>query len=197
MSLRRQSRSTGRTSGISSKASVAGQGESANHNDRSRRGKLSLTQREIIQVCATAVQHLGLSNSVGQIFGVIYVSPCPLAFAEVVDCLEISKGSVSQGLRFLRDIGAINQVSVPGDRRELFVPETELRRLISGVLQTRVREPLVAGARRLKEIERLLADSDEPNRKLLAQRLGSLRTWHRKALFVLPLIQGILGPARG
>jgi DNA-binding transcriptional regulator GbsR (MarR family) len=154
---------------------------------------MSVTQREIVQVFAEAVQRLGLPRSVGQIFGVIYGSPQPLAFADVVASLEISKGSVSQGLRFLRDVGAIKQVAVPGDRRERFVPETELRRLLGGMLQTRLRTPLELGARRLRAIQRRFAASDEPDRDFIEQRLASLQSWHRKAHFFLPLVQKFLG----
>jgi len=120
-----------------------------------------------------------------------------MAFSDVMMCQGLSKGSVSQGLRFLREVGAIKPVGIAGDRRGMYIPETELRRLLSGVLRKRVREPLESGAERLRMIERLLASSDEPDRKLLSRRLSGLRTWRRKALFVLPLIQGKLGPGKG
>jgi DNA-binding transcriptional regulator GbsR (MarR family) len=154
---------------------------------------LSPTQDEIVQVCADAVQPLGLSRSVGQIYGVIYCSPRPLAFADVVGALALSKGSVSQGLRFLRELGAIKRVAVPGEWREHFVPETELRRLMRGVLHTRLHGPLKSGAARLKTIERQLAANDEPDREFLARRLDSLQSWHRQTLFFLPLLQKFLG----
>ena len=160
---------------------------------RSGRRQLSPTQREIVLVCAEALQQFGLPKSVGQIFGVIYSSPLPLAFADVVTSLELSKGSVSQGLHFLRDLGAIKIVALPGDRRELFVPETELRQLMAGVVQTRLRAPLETGAQRLKAIQRRFAASDEPDREFLRQRLESLQAWHGKALFFLPLVQKFLG----
>ena len=165
----------------------------ADERRRTGRGRLSPTQREIVSVCAEAVQQLGLSNSVGQIFGVIYGSPRPLAFTDVLSSLELSKGSVSVGLRFLRDLGAIKVVEIPGDRRELFVAETELRRLMAGVVQTRLRAPLESGAQRLKAIQRRFATSDEPDREFLRQRIASLQAWHSKALFFLPLVQKFLG----
>jgi DNA-binding transcriptional regulator GbsR (MarR family) len=161
------------------------------------RRALSATQRQIVQVCELSVQQLGLSRSVGQIFGVIYCSPRPLAFGDVAGILDISKGSVSQGLRFLRELGAIKLVEVSGDRRELYAAEIELRSLIAEVLQTRLREPLESGSARLRALTKQLKASDEPDREFLNQRLASLQAWHRKALLILPLIQRILGPDRG
>ena len=160
-------------------------------------GRLSETQQEIVELCAAAVQQLGLSRSIGQIFGVIYCSPRPLAFADVVGILGISNGSASQGLRILRELGAIHLVEVVDDRREHFVAEVELRRLLAGMLATRVRKPLEAGTARLKTLQRRLDESSEPDAEFLRQRLDSLQTWHRKALLFLPLIQGVLGSGKG
>lgn len=154
---------------------------------------LSSTQREMIEICADTVQQLGLPRSVGQIYGVIYASPRPLAFADVVAYLGISNGSASQGLRFLRELGAVHTVAETESRRELFTPETELRRLLGGVLKHRFREPLEAGAARIKDIEARLGAEDDPHRAFLEQRLGSLRIWHSKALNFLPLLQAFLG----
>jgi len=161
------------------------------------RRRLSVTQQEIVQVCEAVVQQFGFPRSVGQIFGVLYGSPQPLAFADVAASLDISSGSVSQGLRFLREFGAIKVVSDPGDRRELFTAETELRRLLVGALQTRLRLPLESGAARLKVLKKQLRGSGEPDRAFLTQRIGSLQTWHRKALLILPLVQSSFGPDSG
>jgi DNA-binding transcriptional regulator GbsR (MarR family) len=119
-----------------------------------------------------------------------------MAFADVAANLELSNGSVSQGLRFLREFGAIKLVKVPGDRRELFAAETELRRLLVAALQTRLREPLESGSERLKAIKKRLRSSTEPDREFLSQRLDGLQSWHRKALLILPLVQRFLGSAR-
>jgi DNA-binding transcriptional regulator GbsR (MarR family) len=149
---------------------------------------------EIVALCADAVQQLGFSRSVGQIFGVIYGSPSPLTFADVVDLLEISNGSASQGLRFLRDLGAIRSVEIDGDRREHFIAETELRRLLGGLLRARLRAPLEAGASRLKALRRAVEEeASEGDAAFLRQRVESLAAWHRKALLFLPFIESAVG----
>ena len=160
-------------------------------------GALTPVRREIVELCADTVQQLGLPRSVGQIYGAIYSSPRPLAFADVVTLLDISNGSVSQGLRFLRELGAIRLVDDPEGRREVFVAETELRKLLGGVLQHRFQEPLEAGARRLDALEERLIGEEESDREFLEKRIGSMRAWHRKALHALPLLQLFLGRGSG
>ena len=156
-------------------------------------GALTPVRQEIVELCADTVQQLGLPRSVGQIYGAIYSSPRPLAFADVVTLLDISNGSVSQGLRFLRELGAIRLVDDPEGRREVFVAETELRKLLGGVLKHRFQEPLEAGACRLDALEERLIGEEESDREFLEKRIGSMRSWHRKALHALPLLQLFLG----
>lgn len=55
-----------------------------------------------------AVQVFGVPKSVGQIYGLLFASPEPLSFSDIVERLDISKGSASQGLQLLRSLGAIN-----------------------------------------------------------------------------------------
>src|SRR5208283_5100241 len=65
----------------------------------------------------------GLPPSVGRIYGLLYGSPTPLSFTDIVELLEISKGSASQGLQFLHSLGAVHVVENFGERREFFEPE--------------------------------------------------------------------------
>lgn len=69
--------------------------------------------------CATffseVVQVFGVPKSIGQIYGLLYASPEPLSFSDIVVRLKISKGSASQGLQLLRSLGAIN---VAGAKRK-------------------------------------------------------------------------------
>ena len=65
----------------------------------------------------------------------------------------------------------------------------------AGEIEERSRA-LEAAAQRTTELEARLAESAEPDREFLAQRIASLRTWHRKALRFLPLLQTFLGKGR-
>jgi predicted transcriptional regulator len=64
-------------------------------------------EQATVEFFTEAAEVLGLPKSVAMIYAVIFASPRPLSFAEVEDRLQLSKGSVSQGLRFLKQIGAI------------------------------------------------------------------------------------------
>lgn len=59
---------------------------------------------------------IGAPKSLASIYGIIFASPRPLSFAEVEERLHLSKGSVSQGLKVLREIGAIRVAPAGGGR---------------------------------------------------------------------------------
>lgn len=64
-------------------------------------------QAECVELFAEMVHIFGVPKSVGQIYGVLYASSKPLSFSDIVEQIDISKGSASQGLQLLRSLGAI------------------------------------------------------------------------------------------
>lgn len=64
-------------------------------------------ERQVVDFFVSAADLLGVPKSVASIYGIVFASPVPLSFAEIEARLDISKGSVSQGLRVLREVGAI------------------------------------------------------------------------------------------
>jgi HTH-type transcriptional regulator, glycine betaine synthesis regulator len=127
---------------------------------------LTSGEAEVISIFVQMAQTLGAPRSLGEIYGLLFATPRPLSFAEIAAQLTMSKGSVSQGLRFLRTIGAIQPVVVAGDRKEYYEPVVELRALVSGFLKERINPQLETwGARakalKIEDFERTPATSEE------------------------------------
>lgn len=149
-------------------------------------------ERECVALFSGFLHVLGVPNSIGAIYGLLFASPEPLCFADIVERLDMSKGSVSQGLAFLRQSGAVKVVEVAGDRREFFEPELGLRRLASGLIQKKI-QPLAqetkeAVARLKRHVETLNGTHND----FQLVRIEQLETWHRQLGRVLPVIQTIL-----
>jgi len=152
--------------------------------------ELSAFQAEVVGVFVGLGQAVGLPKSYGEIYGLLFASPHPLGFTEIQARLGLSKGSVSQGLRALREIGA---VVVAGDfpgRREGYAAATELRPLAAALLRGTLEPQLAHGTARLKVAAGLLGAEPLPSseRRALARRLDKLQGWHRKAGGLLPWI---------
>ena len=72
---------------------------------------------------------LGYPSHTGKFMDLLFCRDQALALDDVMELLKISKGSASQGLRALRQLGAVSSVFEPGDRKERFVAEIRLRKL--------------------------------------------------------------------
>jgi DNA-binding transcriptional regulator GbsR (MarR family) len=151
--------------------------------------------RECVKFFGEIVQIFGVPPSVGQIFGLLYASPEPLSFSDLVERLEISKGSASQGLQLLRNLGAVHAVENSEGRREYFEPELSLRQLVSGVLRERIAPMAAAGGDRLERL-RKLAEQDGQADDFCLDRVEQLETWRRRLRTVLPVLTTLLGPKR-
>lgn len=139
-----------------------------------------------------AAELLGVPKSVAAIYGIVFASPVPLSFAAIEARLDISKGSVSQGLRVLREVGALKEVSSAADKAELFEPDLEMRKLVGRFLENRLQKQLTAGGSRLQSLGKALPPGPEAETAELRRRLGSLQDWHSKARALLPLAKTFL-----
>lgn len=146
---------------------------------------------QVVDFFVDAAEMLGVPKSVAAIYGIVFASPNPLSFADIEERLNISKGSISQGLRVLREVGALKEVSEAADRVELFTPDIELRQLIARFLENRLQRQLEAGGCRLAALEKSIPGS-RTDASELKRRLISLSAWHRKAQALLPLARTVL-----
>lgn len=148
-------------------------------------------EKECVALFSSYLHVLGVPKSIGAIYGLLFASPEPLCFAQIVEKLEVSKGSVSQGLTFLRQSGAVKVVARPGDRREFFAPELALRRLASGLIQEKV-QPLAKETRTAVARLREQAAAAGTQKQFQLEQIKQLETWHRQLGRVLPVVQAIL-----
>ena len=153
--------------------------------------------RECVAFFAEIVQLFGIPKSVGEIYGLLYASPQPLGFAAIVERLEISKGSASQGLQLLRFLGAINEAEAKDGtaRGVAYEAELSLRQLVTGVLHQRLAPLASAGAQRLKRLKELAAQAPE-NTAFYLDRTKQLENWRKQFTTVTPLLTALLSPGK-
>ena len=148
----------------------------------------------VIELFVSAVKMLGIPKSVAEIYGLLFLSNSPMPLDVIVERLSISKGSVSQGLKLLRGLGGVKVIYVAGDRRDHYVAETELKKLVSGFIRGEVQPRLESGEsrlERLKEISQSLGENAETE-EFYRARVGKLRQWHQRSSELMPLIGGLL-----
>ena len=148
----------------------------------------------VIDLFLNAANSFGLPKSYGQIYGLLFCRDQALSMDEVMDLLQISKGSASQGLRALRQLGAVSSTFAPGDRKERFVAEIRLRKLVSGFLREQADPHLEKGMSRLKQIEELLEGAGSKDSQIRGTRRHEILSgWHRQMSRLLPWVKMIVG----
>jgi HTH-type transcriptional regulator, glycine betaine synthesis regulator len=154
----------------------------------------------VVAFFVDAADMLGLPRSVAAIYGICFASSEPLCFADILGRLNLSQGSISQGLRILREVGGLkvsvnarattsNRPFLELKRRDYYEPDLGLRKLIAHFLQRRVAPQLSAGEERLRVIHRLMELHDD---SILCARVQALQSWHDKTRALLPLARSFL-----
>ena len=155
----------------------------------SRAAQAGSPEDSILHLCVKLCAILGLPKSVGLIYGAVFVAREPMEAGQICRKLKISRGSVSQGLKFLKELGAIRPEGLNGNRAEHFVVEDHLRKAV----ETFVTKKIGPAFEELgQEVVRLEGD---PNLSLpteLKEKLETIRRWHSHGQLLLPLVSGFL-----
>lgn len=155
---------------------------------------LSPIQQQVVDFFVDGVRVLGLPRSIGEIYGLLFITPNPLSLDDLVEKLGISKGSASQGLRTLKTLGAVREANSINDRRTYYEPATELKRLVGGFIREQIRPHLDSGKSKLQQLQETANLTTDPiERAFIDERIERLESWMKRGKLVLPLLQKILG----
>lgn len=156
--------------------------------------ELDPLERQVVDFFVDGVRVLGLPRSIGEIYGLLFISQSALSLDDLVQRLSISKGSASQGLRLLKSLGAVREVESGTERRTYYEPAVELKRLVGGFIREQIRPHLESGKAKIGRLAATAQDIDDPSRrKFLSERVERLEHWLRSGGRVLPVLQKLLG----
>ena len=152
----------------------------------SNSNKLDSIEHQMVNIFVDGARILGLPPSIGEIYGLLFISPTPLALDDFVARLGISKGSVSQGLKFLRDQGMVLSVKAPGSRRERWQPTPSLAASLVTLLRSQVLPALEQSS---PSLDRIVQGAQGTQASpAVIERLTQLRRWNARALELFPLM---------
>ena len=129
---------------------------------------------------------IGLQKSVGEIYGLLFVSSRALAMDDIVRRLGISLGAASQGLKVLRSVGAVKSVYMPGDRRDHYVADLELSKFASAFIQEELKPKLDRALERIGTMQNLANEMEPEDRSAAGERLERLKHWLERGESMLP-----------
>jgi len=151
-------------------------------------GVSALTELEVeaIEMFINFLRLIGLPKSVGEIYGLLFVAPRPMAMDEIMTRLGISLGAASQGLKLLRSFGAVRVVYERGDRRDHYVADLELSRFATVFIREELQPRIDTADERIRRMEEALVNLSLEERRATEQRIERLKHWLDKGRKILP-----------
>lgn len=156
---------------------------------------LEAVSTSTIEGLGRLAQFFGFNKVMGQLYGVLLLSPKPLSLDELAERLDISKGSVSLNMQALERWGTVKEVWVRGDRRKYYEAETDLWKIIATVLEGRERREVELALRvigesiaKLEQAKLEMSEEERALADLYLERIGSLHTFFRFAQQVLETV---------
>ncbi len=138
-------------------------------------------EKHFVEEAGLLFEMLGLPRMAGRIFGWLLISKPPhQSPGELAEVLQASKGSISTMTRLLMQIGLIERMSLPGQRRDYFRV-----RMNAWSELTKQRLTQIQAFRQLAERGLGLLQGEDPS---LLQRLEEMRDMHAFLERELPLM---------
>ncbi len=119
----------------------------------------------------------GIGRTMAEIHALLFLTTEPLCTDDVMEQLEVSRGSASMNLRELVNWGLIHRVHQRGDRKEYYLAETDVWQMFETITRERRRrevQPIV------ESIERCLVMVDQPRGRMSLKSKNVAKAFKRR-----------------
>lgn len=139
--------------------------------------KLPATQVDMLAEWVRLADSVGFPRSYAQIYGFLFLSRTPVTAQDCVEKLKISRSSAGQGMRVLRDLGAIRPHFELGTRAEAFTVEPDLGIMVRSMVESRLMPAFDQFFNAMAELENNL---DPKKEAYEINRIAKLNRWGQK-----------------
>ncbi len=145
-------------------------------DDQPPESELAQVQQAFVQLWGAMGTFWGISPATARVFAWLLSRAEPADSDAIMAGLEMSRGAVSMACRDLRQWGLVFPEKIPGSRKVVFRPATDLEKVIRSIVQIRKRREWDPVRESLHEwIPRLDGDSS-PEAAVLRERLSSMES---------------------
>ena len=142
--------------------------------------ELWVSERVVSDAVGRLMVLWGFKRNMGRVWTVLFMADAPLTSKQLQDRLQLSSGAVSMTLSELSRWGVAHKQWVTGERRDHYVAEANLWKMISRVLRERERGEIDAAVeafeRALSDLDarRLRSRADQSRATVQRERIGRL-----------------------
>lgn len=118
-------------------------------------------KQKFIQSWGTLGSSWGISRTMAQIHALLLLSSEPLSADEVMEELQISRGNANMNIRALIDWQLVYKKHKAGERREFFVAEKDMAKVVKSIVIQRKKRELEPMLRILDDLTGVQGESPE------------------------------------
>ncbi|KGP90033.1 transcriptional regulator [Pontibacillus chungwhensis BH030062] len=132
------------------------------------------TIEKFIQVIAKNMSLYGITSSVGRLYGTLYFADQPMTLDNMRDALEMSKTSMSTGVRSLSEMKMVEPAFRKGVRKDLYKSEEDWYKSFTSLFGNRWRHHTETNIEEadeaISELRAIMNDTDDEELQGMIQR---------------------------
>lgn len=141
--------------------------------------QLAEGREKFIEAWGTLGSSWGVTRTMAQIHALLLVSSEPLSSDDVMKELQISRGNVNTNMRMLLDWGLAHKKLIPGNRKEYFVGEKEMSKVVKNIITARKKRELEPMLRLLNDLTGV--EGEGPETEEFRDVIQELKLYSHKA----------------
>ncbi len=134
---------------------------------------------KFIQAWGTLGSNWGINRTMAQVHALLLISKEPLSAEDIMSDLKISRGNANMNIRALIDWGLVHKELKQGERKEFFVAEKDMWRMVRQVILHRKKKELEPAIKVLEEVSVVTPNSPEAEEFL--RMVSELKMFSEKA----------------
>jgi DNA-binding transcriptional regulator GbsR (MarR family) len=150
--------------------------------------KLSEGKQQFISSWGAFGTHWGINRTMAQIHALLLVSADPLSQDNIMDELNISRGTANMNIRELINWGLVERVILTGERKEYFVAEKDIWKVVRQIIKERKKRELEPMLKLLNQLEEVEGDKRDKNVKTFVDTVSNIKKLGQQADKTLDLM---------
>lgn len=118
-------------------------------------------KQEFIQAWGTLGSNWGINRTMAQVHALLLISSEALCADDIMEKLKISRGNANMNIRALIDWGLVFKQLKPGERREYFVSERDMWKVVRQIIIHRKKKELEPVLKILNNVSNVEGNSEE------------------------------------
>jgi len=155
------------------------------------------TVERFIQVIAKNMTLYGVTPSIGRLYGVLYFSEDPMTLDDMSEALEMSKTSMSTGIRTLSEMNMVESTFKKGVRKDLYQPDEDWYKSFTSLFGNRWRqhtetniEQADQAMRKLKQLQNTTNNKDLQEKiKMDINRLNDAKNYYKWLMEFIAVVE--------